>query len=91
MAVVAGISAERGLEAFWIQEQSIKTEDFLDFMEALRFESPRRKLALFLDNLSVHRTQAVREAADRLKLKLFFNIPYVPQFNGIEYYWIFVN
>jgi len=44
-------------------------------------------LALFLDNLSVHKTKSVRKAMEDLDISPIYNVPYSPQFNGIEHYW----
>jgi transposase len=40
-----------------------------------------------LDNLAVHKTKEVLETYERLNIKPIFNVPYSPQFNGIESYF----
>jgi len=40
-----------------------------------------------LDNLSVHKTNLSKELFKELKVTPIFNIPYSPQFNGIESYF----
>ena len=40
-----------------------------------------------MDNLSVHKSQDSKAAFKRLKITSIFNIPYSPQFNGIETYF----
>ena len=47
-------------------------------------KNKNRKIALFMDNLSVHRSRKVTEYMDRLGFKYIFNAPYCPQFNPIE-------
>ena len=40
-----------------------------------------------MDNLSVHKTNLSKELFKELKITPVFNIPYSPQFNGIESYF----
>jgi len=40
-----------------------------------------------MDNLSVHKTNLSKELFKELKIVPVFNIPYSPQFNGIESYF----
>jgi len=40
-----------------------------------------------MDNLSVHKTNLSKELFKVLKISPIFNIPYSPQFNGIESYF----
>lgn len=44
-----------------------------------------------MDNLSVHKTALVRAAYERLKITPIFNVPYSPDFNGIESYFSLVK
>ena len=44
----------------------------------------KRKLALFMDNLSVHKTERIRALYKSLNIKPLFNIPYSPEFNPAE-------
>jgi transposase len=43
--------------------------------------------ALFLDNLSVHKTKDAKLLFEALNITEIFNVPYCPQFNGIESYF----
>ena len=40
-----------------------------------------------MDNLEVHKTKEVLETSERLKARPIFNVPYSPDFNGIETYF----
>jgi hypothetical protein len=42
---------------------------------------------LFVDNLSVHKTKETKKAYDKLNITPVYNVPYSPEFNGIEFYW----
>ena len=44
-----------------------------------------------MDNLSVHKTRGVRAAYEELEITPIFNIPYSPQYNGIESYWFLLK
>ncbi len=83
-ALLAAISAEKGVEHFLIHDRSISTPEFLDFLEQLSELNSGKPIALFLDNLSVHRTNVAATAMRRLLIQPIFNVPYSPQFNGIE-------
>jgi len=37
-----------------------------------------------MDNMTAHHCRAAKEALDRLNILPIFNVPYSPQFNGIE-------
>ena len=39
---------------------------------------------MFLDNLSVHKTRDAKLLFEELNITEIFNVPYCPQFNGIE-------
>lgn len=42
---------------------------------------------MFLDNLSVHKTKEAKLLFEELNITEIFNVPYCPQFNGIESYF----
>ena len=42
---------------------------------------------LILDDLSVHKTKDAKLLFEELNITEFFNVPYCPQFNGIESYF----
>lgn len=46
--------------------------------------NPFRKLAIYMDRLSVHRTKTVREEAEKLQIRLIFNASYSPDYNAVE-------
>ena len=45
------------------------------------------EFGLYLDNLSVHKTKKVKQKLEELKIHPIYNIPYSPDFNGIESYF----
>ena len=91
MAFIAAISEDRGLEAWAMHPNAIIIPDFVAFIEQLSAHLHGAEFALFLDNLQVHKTQAVADACKELRAQRIFNVPYSPDFNGIEAYFSLVK
>ena len=87
MAFLGAISDNEGLEAYTIHPNSITTKEFIEFVEMLSDKFHGQEFAIFMDNLQVHKTKEVLETCKRLKARPIFNVPYSPDFNGIEKYF----
>ena len=87
MAFLGAISDNEGLEAYTIYPNSITTKEFIEFVEMLSDKFHGQEFAIFMDNLQVHKTKEVLETCKRLKARPIFNVPYSPDFNGIETYF----
>ena len=87
MAFLGAISDTEGLEAYTIHPNSITTKEFIEFVEMLSDKFHGQEFAIFMDNLQVHKTKDVLETCKRLKARPIFNVPYSPDFNGIETYF----
>ena len=83
-ALIAAVSLHQGLVDYAIHPKSIKTEEFQAFLHQLSAGFNGQPFAIFLDNLSVHKTNLSKEVFKELQVTPIFNIPYSPQFNGIE-------
>jgi len=59
-ALLAGISEEAGVEGFIIRRKSIKTDDYIDFLNLLKTANNDNQIVIFADNLSVHKTKKSR-------------------------------
>lgn len=84
VAVLAGISAQKGVELVMSFDKSVNTDKFFEFLQRLRFENPFDRIALFMDRLSVH---TCRKSRDKMKFHKFipiYNSPYSPDYNPIE-------
>ena len=57
IAVVAGVSAEQGLEAWLTFPRSIDSDTFISFLESLLAANNCKKIALLVDNVSTHRSK----------------------------------
>ena len=87
VAVVGFVSAMRGPILFETRQKSIKSIDFLAILNRLRAMSGKRWITILLDNASIHKTIAVRNYCATHQITMAFNVPYSPQYNGIEEVW----
>ena len=82
--VIASMSEEDGFGLLHINTQITNQDNFQDFLKDLRRKAKKIPLALFLDQLSVHKTKKVRELMQNLDISPIFNVGYSPEFNPIE-------
>jgi transposase len=87
LAVIAAISKEHGLIDYIVHPKAINTEVFVAFINLIAEKLGGDDFALFLDNLSVHKTKDAKHLFEKLNITEIFNVPYCPQFNGIESYF----
>ena len=85
VAVLSGISREKGQELFIQFPKSVNVEKFKEYLEKLRAANGRAKIALFMDNLSSHTAPASREKMKELGFRCIFNVAYSCDWNPIEY------
>jgi transposase len=91
MAFLGAISDNEGLEAYTIHPNSITTKEFIEFVEMLSDKFHGQEFAIFMDNLQVHKTKEVLETCKRLKARPIFNVPFSPDFNGIETFFSLIK
>ena len=72
------------MEIIRTHDFSINVEKFKEYLIDLRNINKRRKLAIFMDQLNVHKSPKIRKLAIQLGVKLIFNAPYSPELNPIE-------
>ena len=65
-------------------KDSINVSKFKILIDELRSRYLYDDICIYFDNLSVHRSNLVRERLDELSIPYIFNPPYSPEFNGIE-------
>ena len=85
LALLAGISKEKGVEYCQVFDFSVNTERFIEYLDNLRQANPDVKIALFLDNLSAHRSDKAKAAMRECGFRWIFNVPYSPEYNPIEF------
>ena len=83
-ALLMGISAEEGVEQWRVFAKSVDTKKFLIYLDMVRDANPNKKVALFMDNLNVHRTKAAKMKMEELGIKPIYNIYYQCELNPIE-------
>lgn len=88
-AAIICISAQRGLEAYLINEFSIKKKEIVQVLEQLRNNNKYQRLVVFLDNLRSHHSQEVQRAAKKLRIQLLYNASYSSEYHCIE--WVFAQ
>jgi transposase len=87
VAVVAGVSAEIGLEGYFIQARSIDSDAFIQFVLTVLERSKPETFVLFLDNCRVHHSKKITQFLLENRIEVIFNVAYAPQYNPIERVW----
>ena len=83
-SVIAAMTAEDGMLPATIFMKAVNQEDFTRFLRKLRAKFKQRPLAVFQDNLSVHKAKSVTQEYERLNIRPIFNVGYSPEFNSVE-------
>ena len=83
-AVIAAISHRQGLVAWKDYNKAVKIPDFVDFIQLLNQKVNAKSWSMFMDNLSVHRSKAVRNELERINVTPIYNVVYSPEYNPIE-------
>ena len=83
-ALILGISNQTGIDYHEIYEKSVNIEKFATYLKNLRQNHGKQKIALYLDNLSVHRSNKIKELMKDLDIKYVWGIPYSPDYQPIE-------
>jgi hypothetical protein len=87
VTTLATISEEDGLIDYIVHPKAINSDVFIAFINQIAEKLGGGDFALFLDNLSVHKTKDAKHLFEKLNITEIFNVPYCPQFNGIESYF----
>jgi len=85
LAVLSAISKEKGQEHFRIFERSVDVKKFKQYLQELREQNGTDKIALFMDNLAVHKSEKSKEEMTKLGFRFIWNVPYSPEYNPIEF------
>ena len=84
LALLCGISKEKGLEHYQIYDNSVNVDKFMEYLQELRTANPEDKIALFMDNLSAHTSDRAKTAMREHGFRFIYNLPYEPEYNPIE-------
>ena len=83
-AALASMTEAKGICLVHIYDRPVKEPEFCAHLLKLRVKAGKRPLALFVDNLWVHKQKEVRELMAKLDIRPIYNVAYSPEFNPIE-------
>ena len=78
------ISEEKGLEYCHIYPKAVDQEKVLEYLTLLHSKNKNAKIALFMDNLAVHKCKDVKAKIAAYGWKSLMNVPYAPDFSPVE-------
>jgi transposase len=74
------------------QETRGNSQTMINHLEVVRKHYPmKKKLIIFTDNASWHKTKKVTQYCEENNIELWFTPPYAPEFNPIERVWSFIK
>lgn len=74
-----------------LYDGAVDRERLVEFLREVLEKMNRNSFAIFMDNLSVHKTQEVRNFCSESDILEIFNVPYSPEFNGIECFFALIK
>jgi len=83
-AVIASMTAEKGICLVHVYEEPVKEPEFCAHIMKLHSKFKGKPIALFMDNLWVHKNARVQELMTKLDIRPIYNVGYSPEFNAIE-------
>ena len=83
-AVIVAASTENGVEHFSIFSRSVNRAKFKIFLEEMRERWPLDRVTIVMDNLSLHKSNDVKNKMRELGYQWAWTPVYSPQFNGVE-------
>ena len=66
-------------------KQSVNIPKFKVFLEELRAKNFFDDICIYFDNLSIHRSNAIKERMDELSIAYIFGPNASPEMNAVEY------
>ncbi len=90
LSVIAGMHFRSA--CFRIHQGSVKKEEIVEFLKALKTQIGRPLLVIW-DGLKSHRSALVRQYLDSLggQIRIAFLPPYAPDLNPVEYLWAWLK
>ena len=84
LALLCGISKEKGVEHYRVFENSVNIDKFIEYLDFLRATNRGEKICNFMDNLSAHTAERSKQAMRDYGFRFIYNVPYSPEYNPIE-------
>ena len=85
LALLCGISKERGLEHYQIFPRSVNQDKFDEYLTNLRAANGEDGIALYMDNLGIHTSPRAKAKMREHQLQWIYSLAYEPELNPIEY------
>ena len=63
----------------------MNVQKFKEYLQELRDKNGKEKIALFMDNLSAHKSDKSKVEMAKHGFRCIFNVPYSPEYNPIEF------
>jgi len=89
VVLIGAITSKTGRHYLKYYGKYLKSNDFIDFVRVLKQKVLPAKLAIFTDNCSIHKSKKVKAYIKEENIPMVFNIPYKPEWNGIEFLWAY--
>ena len=84
IAAIVAVSEAKGLVHVRIEYGAVDVDVFLAFLRTLVRKMDSKPFTLYLDQLPVHKTTAVKDFCEENDIMLIFNVSYSPELNPIE-------
>ena len=84
IACVVAVSQKYGLDLLMMWPNSITNDRFHTFVKQLRKKYQFRRMCLYMDNLSIHRSRATAKVMKEQRFEVIFTPAYSPFSNLIE-------
>ena len=78
------MSKENGLEHYEVSKKRFNENMFGEFLDNLYIDKKHRKIALFMDNASSHKTTMIKMKLNELEIEPIYSVPYQPDLNPVE-------
>ena len=85
VAVIVAISSERGIDQVSLFKYSVNREKFALFLQELRDKYFFDDICLYMDNLSVHRSNFIKDRMDEIGFAYIWAPTYSPEYNPTEF------
>ena len=82
--VIAGVSPQKGVEHIAFVDTAITHEHIMAFLSHLHQLHHNIRIAVYWDNVNIHKATNVGTLCGQLDIRLVWNIPYYPDTNPVE-------
>ena len=84
-AFLGAISMGERMSHYITCKRAVNAEHFIDFLRGLKRKHGKKRMFIYMDNLRVHSTKAVKDTYYELNITPIYAPPYSPDLNPIEF------